>query len=220
MRAGRSTRVMPASKQPTGSFRPAHPQCRDGGAGVLVLVPSVKLRRRQIERPIIVLIDEPAAFLGRGPVLARNRQSGACMRAACRSMTASASRIWFTVTAGTSSSRMPAFSAAMSSERVAEKVAVVERQFGDDACDPDARRRWSRRPAAEPDFEQEHVGRMARERRKPAAVAISNTVIGALPFSASHSASASESSSSSTSLPPPSRPIRKLSLMRTRLGEV
>ena len=33
-------------------------------------------------------------------------------------------------------------------------------------------------PAAEADFEQQHVGRMAREQHQAAAVVISNTVIG------------------------------------------
>ena len=33
-------------------------------------MPPVKFRRRQIEQPIVVLINEPPAFLGRRPVFA------------------------------------------------------------------------------------------------------------------------------------------------------
>ena len=74
MRAGQSTRVMPASKAAAGSFRPLRAQRRDRRAGILELMAAVKLRRRQIEQPVVVLINQPAALLGRGPVLAGDRQ--------------------------------------------------------------------------------------------------------------------------------------------------
>ena len=45
-------------------------QRRDGKAGILELMAAVKLRRRQIEQAGLVLIDQPAALLGGGPVLA------------------------------------------------------------------------------------------------------------------------------------------------------
>ena len=70
MRAGQSTRVMPASNAGGRQLEPAHAQSRDRGAGILVLVAPVKLGRRQIEEPVAVLIDEAAAFFGRGPVFA------------------------------------------------------------------------------------------------------------------------------------------------------
>ena len=47
-------------------------QRRDRDAGILELVAAVEFRRRQIEQPVAVLIDQPAALLGRGPVFARD----------------------------------------------------------------------------------------------------------------------------------------------------
>ena len=51
-------------------------------------------------------------------------------------------------------------------ERVAEKFAVVERQPGDDARQRPVDDIGGVEPAAEPDFEQQHVGRIAREQQK------------------------------------------------------
>ena len=52
-------------------------------------------------------------------------------------------------------------------ERIAEKFAVVERQPGDDAGQRVFDHIGGVEPAAEPDFEQQHVGRIAREQQKP-----------------------------------------------------
>ena len=49
-------------------------QRRDGEAGILELMAAVKFRRRQIEQAGLVLIDQPPALLGRGPVLAGDLQ--------------------------------------------------------------------------------------------------------------------------------------------------
>ena len=46
-------------------------QGRDRDAGIVELMPPVKPRRRQVEQPVVVLIDQPAALLARGPVLRR-----------------------------------------------------------------------------------------------------------------------------------------------------
>src|SRR6185312_12432025 len=43
---------------------------RNREAGILVLVPAVEPRRRQVEQAIVVLIDEPATLFRRGEVLA------------------------------------------------------------------------------------------------------------------------------------------------------
>ena len=61
-------------------FQARRPQSRDRGAGILELMPAVELRRRQIEQAVVVLIDQPAALFGRGPVLAGNRQRRAHAR--------------------------------------------------------------------------------------------------------------------------------------------
>ena len=50
--------------------RPDRAQRRDRDAGIVELMAAEQLRRRQIEQAVVVLIDQPAALLGRGPVLA------------------------------------------------------------------------------------------------------------------------------------------------------
>ena len=149
-----------------GQFQAARAQRRDRRAGIFELVAAIKPRRRQIEKPVAVLIDEPAAFFGRGPVLAGDVTAAPCSRAAWRSITASASRAWLATTAGTSRLRMPAFSAAICFDGVAEKFAVVERQAGDDARQRAFDDVGGVEPAAEPDFEEKNIGRMAREQQK------------------------------------------------------
>ncbi len=61
---------------------------------------------------------------------------------------------------------MPAFSAAIGRKSVAEKFAVIERQPGDDACQRPLDHIGGVEPAAEADFQQHNVGRMAREQKK------------------------------------------------------
>ena len=70
MRAGHSALAMPVSNASRGSCKPRGAQRRDGDAGIVELMAAEELRRRQIEQAVVVLIDEPAALLGRGPVLA------------------------------------------------------------------------------------------------------------------------------------------------------
>ena len=70
--------------------------------------------------------------------------------------------------------------------------------------------------AAEADFEQQHVGGLSEKRRRAAAVVISNTVIGSPAFTASQRRKASTSLSSLDIAPPPKRPSRMRSWKRTR----
>src|SRR6202040_1346712 len=44
----------------SGKSQSAHPQRRNGGSGILELMPAVKFRRGQIEKAVLVLVDEPA----------------------------------------------------------------------------------------------------------------------------------------------------------------
>ena len=92
--------------------------------------------------------------------------SGAFMRPACRSITASASRTWLAITAGTPRLRMPAFSAAICFDGVAEEIAMIDRHRRDDAHKRTLDHIGGVEPAAEPDFEKQNVGGMAREQKK------------------------------------------------------
>ena len=162
MRAGHSTRVMPASKAAAGSFRPLDAQRRNRRAGILELMAAIKFRRRQIEQPVAVLIDEPAAFLGRGPVLAGDVQRRAQPRRLPLDDGERLARL-----AGDDRRHVALENAGLLGgdlfERVAEKFAVIERQPRDDAGERALDDIGGVEPAAEPDFEQQHVGRMARE---------------------------------------------------------
>ena len=57
----------PASMAPAASATPRPPQRRDGKAGIVDLVRAGKLRQRQVEEAVVVLVDEPPA-LGEGHV--------------------------------------------------------------------------------------------------------------------------------------------------------
>ena len=74
MRAGHSALAMPASKAASGSSRPDGAQRGDRGAGIVELMAAEQLRRRQIEQPVVVLIDQPAVLLVHVPVLAGDAQ--------------------------------------------------------------------------------------------------------------------------------------------------
>ncbi len=87
-------------------------------------------------------------------------------RAAWRSITASASRGCAATIAGTPRLRMPAFSAAIFAERVAEMLGMIERDRRDHGGERALDHVGGIEPAAEPDFEQQHVGRMAREQQE------------------------------------------------------
>ena len=153
MRAGQSTRIMPASKAAPGSFRPLDAQRRDRRAGVLELVAPVKLRRRQIEKPVVVLIDQPAALLGRRPVLAGDAQRRPHPRRLPLDDRKRLARL----------ARDHRRHAALENagllggdffDRVAEEVAMVERQARDHARQRALDDVGGVEPAAEPDFEE------------------------------------------------------------------
>jgi hypothetical protein len=96
-------------------FQAARAQGRDRSAGILELMAAVKFRRRQIEQPVAVLINQPAAFLGRGPVLAGDAERRPHARRLPLDDGERLARLAPITTAGTPRLRMPAFSAAISS---------------------------------------------------------------------------------------------------------
>ena len=61
---------------------------------------------------------------------------------------------------------MPAFSAAIFVERVAEEFHVIDRHRRDDAGQRLVDHVGGVEPAAEADFEQQHIGRMPREQQE------------------------------------------------------
>ena len=62
MRAGQSTVASPASMAPAESFDAGAAERGDGKPGIVDLVAAGKPRQRQVEQPVLVLIDEPAAL--------------------------------------------------------------------------------------------------------------------------------------------------------------
>ena len=62
-------------RPPAQSSASDRAQRGDREPGILELMAAVKLRRRQIEQARLVLIDQPAALFGRGPVLAGDLQA-------------------------------------------------------------------------------------------------------------------------------------------------
>ena len=101
-------------------------------------------------------------------------------------------------------------------ERVAEKIGMIDRNGRDDGGERTIDHVGRVEPAAEADFEQQHVGRMAREQQHAAAVVISNTVIGSPPLTRSHSSSVAPSSSSLTSAP--AEPVALVETHQMRRG--
>ena len=164
-------------------------QRRDGDARILELMPSRQPRRRQIEQAGVVLIDQPAALLGRGPVLAGDpdRRAGARRRALDHRQRLARLR--------RDDRRHVALEDAGLLGRdlrdaVAEIVGVVER----DRRDHGRERRSttlvaSSRPPSPTSSSSTSAGWRANS-SSPAAVVISNTVIGAPALARSHSSNA------------------------------
>ena len=180
---------------------------------------AVKLRRRQVEQAVAVLINQPAALLGRRPVLAGDDQRRFNPRRLPLDDGERLARL----------RRHRRRHAALEdagllrgdrSDRVAEKIAVVERHRRDRARQRTLDDVGGVQPSAKSDFEQQHVGRMPREQQECRRGLISNNVIGWPPLALSHSASAAASSSSVDELAAAGAPMRKRSLKRTKFGEV
>ena len=128
-------------------------------------MPAVKFRRRQIEQPVVVLINQPAAFLGRRPVLAGDRKRRLDPRGLPLDDGERLARL------ARDHRRHAGFENAGllggdRGDRVAEKIAMIERHARDDARERTLDHVGGVEPAAEPDFEQQHIGRMAREQQK------------------------------------------------------
>ena len=126
---------------------------------------AVKLRRRQIEQPVVVLINQPAAFLGRGPVLAGDDER----RFNARRLPLNHGK---RVAHLKGHSRRHAaledagFLGGNRRDGIAEKIAVVERHTRDCAHQRTLDDVSGVQPSAKPDFEQQHVGRVPREQQE------------------------------------------------------
>ena len=116
-------------------------------------------------QPVVVLIDQPAALLGRGPVLAGDGKRGAQPR-----RLAFDHRERLAGLAGDDGRNAGFENARLLGgdlfDGVAEKLAVIERHAGDDAGERAFDHVGGVEPAAEADFEQHDVGRMAREQQE------------------------------------------------------
>ena len=126
---------------------------------------AIKLRRRQIEQARFVLIDQPATLFGRGPVLAGDFQRciepcglpldhgesvARLRRDNCRRRTLE--------NAGLFGSDLL--------DGVAKKIGVIDGDPGDDGGERMIHHIGCVQPAAEADFEQQHIGRMARKQHE------------------------------------------------------
>ncbi len=128
-------------------------------------MPPVKLGRRQIEQPLGVLINQPAALFRRGPVLSGDGKRGAHAlglplddRQRLARLAGDDRRHAVFENAGLLGGDLD--------ERVAQKFVVIERQSGDDADHRALDDIGGIEPATEADFKQERIGWMAREQQK------------------------------------------------------
>ena len=129
-------------------------------------MPSRQPRRREIEQTGIVLIDQPAALLGRAPVLSGNddRRAGARGRAFD-------DRERFARLRGNDSRHValedPGLLIRDLCDAVAEIIGVIERDRRHDRGKRCIDHVGRVEPPAEPDFEQHHVGGVACEQQEP-----------------------------------------------------
>ena len=123
---------------------------------------AVKLRRRQVEQTRLVLINQPAALFGRGPILAGDFQRRIEPRRLPLDHGERIARL-----RGDDGRRLPLENAGFFRrdllDRVAEKIGVIDRNARDDGGERMIDHIGRVQPAAEADFEQQHVGRMTRE---------------------------------------------------------
>ena len=156
---------MPASNAAHRQLQPGGAQGRDRRAGILELMAAVKLWRRQIEQAVVVLINQAPAFLGRGPVLARDAQrrlhaAGLPLdhRQRLAHLAGDHRRHAALEDAG--------FFRGDLLDGIAEEIAMIDRHRRDDAHKRPLDHIGGVEPAAEPDFEKQDVGRVAREQQK------------------------------------------------------
>ena len=148
-----------------GKLQPARPQRRDRRAGILELMAAVEPRRRQIEEPVAILINEAAAFLGRGPGLARDGER----RPHPRRLSLDHGERLAGLTGnngGHAGLEDAGFLRRNLFDRIAEKVTVIDRDAGDDTGQRPLDHVGGVQPASEPDFKQQHIGRMMRKQQK------------------------------------------------------
>ena len=178
--ARRDKRREPALRQPLHARRPIRlgdaglesggrklepvdgAQRGDGDAGILELVAPEQLRRRQIEQAVVVLIDEAAALLGCHPILAGDADrrldprrlplDGGQRLARLRRHDRRHLRLEDAGLLGRDLA-----------DGIAEMLGMIERDRRDHGGERAVDDIGGVEPSAQPDFEQQHVGRMARE---------------------------------------------------------
>ena len=156
---------MPVSNADSGSPNPAARKRRDGGAGVVDLMAAAELRQRQIEQPVVVLIDQPAVLVVHVPVLAGDAERRA--PAPRRLLDHRQHRVALR--------RNRRRHAALEDrgllvgdllDGVAEEFQMIHRDRRDRAGDRLVDHVGRVEPAAETDFEQRDVGGRAREQQE------------------------------------------------------
>ena len=148
-----------------GQFQAAHAQRRDRRAGVLELVAPVKFRRRQIEQPIGVLIDQAPALFGRRPVLPGNAER----RPHPRSLPLDDGQRLVRLARNHRRHAVLENAGFLGGDffhRVAEEVMMIHRQAGNHARQRTFDDVGGVEPAAEADFEENNIGRTPREQQK------------------------------------------------------
>jgi hypothetical protein len=128
-------------------------------------VQAVELGRRQIDQPGIVLIDEAAAFFRGGPILAGDPDRRLHARGLPLDHGERLARL-----RGHDRRHVALEDAGLLSrdqrDRVAQELGVVERHRRDNGGERALDHVGGIEPAAEAHFEQQHVGRVAREQQK------------------------------------------------------
>src|SRR5262249_50294688 len=126
---------------------------------------AVKLGCGQIEKSILVLIDQPAAFLGRGPILAGNFERRAQSRSLSLNDCERLARLARDHRRHAGLEDASLFSRYLN-QGVAEKFAMIKREPGNHARQRTFDPVGGVEPPTEANLEQGDVGRMAREQQK------------------------------------------------------
>ncbi len=142
------------------------PQGRNRRAGIVELMASEQPRPRQIEQPVLILVDQPPVLLRHQPMLARHHQ----LRAEPRRLALDHAACLVDLRGD--HRRHPRLENAGLLGRdlhdaVAEILDVIERDRSDHGRDRALDDVGRIEPAAKPDFHQQHVGRMPGEQQQP-----------------------------------------------------
>ena len=128
-------------------------------------MPAVKLGRGQIEKAVLILVDEPATFLGRGPILAGNFERRAQSRGLSLDNGERLARLTGDHRRHAGLEDTGLFGGHLD-QRVTQKFAMIEREPGNDACQRAFDHVRGVKPPTKTDLEQDNVGRVAREQQE------------------------------------------------------